>query len=318
MKNLVTVLVFILFSISGYSQCVKGDCKNGEGVVVYSSGNKYMGNFKDGEKHGYGKFLWVSGAKYKGNWSNNKRNGFGEEFLANGNSYKGNFKLDKKHGEGSLYDPEGKLIKEGIWKDGIYISQNESASPQSKSKKSGKSSKMPSSKSVASDGVGFERFINLGLGLGSTVGGGFSTTNGNYSRIPPISVAFDLKEVKYNIKLGGYIGYSSDKITYDDNLFGEWGWKTSYIIVGLRGVYDFDLFEDEKIVTYVGGMLGYNVVNSSYFGDDVFSGNGGASASSFTYSGFIGLRYMLAENYGAFAELGYGIAYLTAGISRKF
>lgn len=306
MKNLLQVLILVFASFSMLGQCVQGDCENGEGVMIYKSGNKYMGAFKNGQKHGYGKFIWISGAKYKGNWSSNKRSGYGEEYLADGTYYKGGFKMDKKNGEGTLYDAQDRVLKKGQWKNGAFISTSRVSSNNTNYNHSSSES-----------GVNYDRYINLGLGLGSTLGVG-SISNGQYSSFPPLSLSIDLKQINEKFKLGGYIGYASDKITYNDNFYGDWGWKNSFFILGLRGTYDVELFKDPKINTYVGGMIGYNVVRASYFGDDAFSNNAAASASGISYSGFLGLRYMFNNNYGAFAELGYGIAYLTAGVTKKF
>ena len=42
-------------------ECVEGDCANGKGTMVYSTGHKYTGEFKDGVRHGEGNMLLPGG-----------------------------------------------------------------------------------------------------------------------------------------------------------------------------------------------------------------------------------------------------------------
>ena len=43
----------------------------GKFIVEYSSGNKFVGEFKDNLKHGQGTMTWTSGSKYVGEFKNN-------------------------------------------------------------------------------------------------------------------------------------------------------------------------------------------------------------------------------------------------------
>lgn len=54
--------------------CTYGDCENGYGIVYFSSsGDKYEGDFSNGQLHGYGKYTWNStGESYKGQFRNNE------------------------------------------------------------------------------------------------------------------------------------------------------------------------------------------------------------------------------------------------------
>lgn len=84
----------------------------------YESGNKYVGNWKNGIREGQGTFYFKDGRKYIGNWKVGKYNGQGTYYLANGNiEYKGNYKDDKRNGEGILYYTNGNKY-EGSFKDG--------------------------------------------------------------------------------------------------------------------------------------------------------------------------------------------------------
>ena len=59
----------------------EGDYVNGErtgqGIYIHKNGDKYVGQFKNGEQHGTGTFTWANGAVYEGQWVNNQRSGKG-------------------------------------------------------------------------------------------------------------------------------------------------------------------------------------------------------------------------------------------------
>lgn len=113
MKNILCTIGLILlsvFSTNIYSQCVSGDCINGEGTMIYSNNAKYWGNWKDGKREGYGVMVWYGAeqaAIYRGNWSNDKRNGLGTYCWPSGNKYEGNWLDSKSSGHGTYYWPSG-------------------------------------------------------------------------------------------------------------------------------------------------------------------------------------------------------------------
>jgi Protein of unknown function (DUF1566)/MORN repeat len=55
------------------ASCIKGDCKNGYGVFIFSNGDKYDGAWNKGKRHGWGVYTWNSGRQFKGEFRNNKR-----------------------------------------------------------------------------------------------------------------------------------------------------------------------------------------------------------------------------------------------------
>jgi hypothetical protein len=157
--------------------------------------------------------------------------------------------------------------------------------------------------------------LNLGIGIGSTLGG-----TGYSSVIPPLSASYergiidDLFDDKSSLGIGAYFGYATNKQEW---LTGgnKYGWDYSYTIIGARGALHYQLIGG--LDTYAGLMLGYNVINSSSYGDGG-SFTATAAGSGLGWSLFIGGRYYIKENLGAFAELGYGIAYLQLGVTFKF
>jgi hypothetical protein len=153
-----------------------------------------------------------------------------------------------------------------------------------------------------------DKTVNLGIGLGTTLYSGTYYSRG----FPPVSISYeqaikdDILE-KGVIGVGGYLGYTSYKYDY----LG-WGYKYSNIVFGAGGFFHYPLID--KLDTYIGVLLGYNIVSANEFGTnpgwDYSSTSGG-----FVFSGFVGARYFFTEKFAAFAQVGYGIAYLTLGVS---
>jgi hypothetical protein len=155
--------------------------------------------------------------------------------------------------------------------------------------------------------------LSFGLGLGATYytgGFGYKTT------FPPIFVAGDycLREKlgPGNLGVGGYLGYS----TYKWDYYGDYGQKFSTMIIAARGTYHFvDLVD--KLDLYGGVTLGAKIVSEKDYGE---WGNAShtSNGSGVAYSLFAGARYYFTDNFGAMGELGYGIAWLSLGVSLKF
>jgi hypothetical protein len=101
----------------------------GEGAITFPNGNKYAGQWKNGEPHGQGAHTWPNGAKYVGGWKDGKEHGQGAYIYANGDKYVGEFKDGQKHGKGFYTRPGGATFNV-IWKDGELIG------PSSKDKSS--------------------------------------------------------------------------------------------------------------------------------------------------------------------------------------
>jgi hypothetical protein len=146
--------------------------------------------------------------------------------------------------------------------------------------------------------------LNLGIGFGSTYYSSYYT-----SSTPALSASFEVGVKdgiidKGSIGVGGYIGYSSAKwVDY---------WKTSNFILGARGSFHYPLVD--KLDTYTGLLLGYNIYSYKYY-DTYFGAH--ASSGGLTLAWFAGARYYFSDNFAVMGELGYGISYLTLGISLK-
>lgn len=72
---------------------------SGFGIYIFSNGEKFVGNLKNGEKNGEGSYYYLNGNVYEGNWANDKKNGFGKYYyFAMDEKYEGEFKNNLKHG----------------------------------------------------------------------------------------------------------------------------------------------------------------------------------------------------------------------------
>lgn len=157
-----------------------------------------------------------------------------------------------------------------------------------------------------------DKIVNAGIGFGNILYSG----SGYTSKTPPISLSFEmgikdhLFDEKSSLGVGGYIGYASAKWEY-----AGWGWKYTNFILGVRGVGHYQLIN--KLDTYTGLMLGYDIIKAKEFGT-TFGYNYSASSSGFIWAWFAGGRYYFTDKFAAMAEIGYGVAYLNLGISYKF
>lgn len=155
-----------------------------------------------------------------------------------------------------------------------------------------------------------DKVLNLGVGFGGSLTSGSTV-------IPPISASLEfcivdnLFDAKSSIGIGGYAGYTTSKWKYSS----DWGWNYTNIVLGARGAFHYQFVD--KLDTYAGVMLGYDIVNTKEYGTHAGS-IGSGSASGFIWSGFIGARYYFLPTIGVFAELGYGIAYGNVGVAFKF
>jgi hypothetical protein len=87
--------------------CINGDCFNGEGVYVFSSGAIYIGSFNGGEIHGVGLCMYPDGSKYQGEWKNRYPEGKGTMTYSDGRIRNGYWK------KGQPVDDYGQLSLNG-------------------------------------------------------------------------------------------------------------------------------------------------------------------------------------------------------------
>ncbi|MFV0536308.1 MAG: outer membrane beta-barrel protein [Dysgonomonas sp.] len=155
-----------------------------------------------------------------------------------------------------------------------------------------------------------DKVLNIGIGFGNTLytGSGYST------KIPPISASLDvcikdnLFDEKSSLGVGGFIGYASSEYKIFD-----YKHKYSDFILGARGTLNYQFVE--KLDTYAGLALGYDIVSASSSGTYA---DYSASASGLTFGIFAGARYYFTDQLAGMVELGYDIAVAKIGIAYKF
>mmetsp|Transcript_2777 Transcript_2777/g.6631 ORF Transcript_2777/g.6631 Transcript_2777/m.6631 type:complete len:145 (-) Transcript_2777:111-545(-) len=117
--------------------------KHGKGVLSYTDGAVYDGEFKDGVFHGMGTFTWAAtGESYTGWWEDGQMHGKGRFDYASGGTYVGGFSRGKMHGFGKLTikmfaEDGGETVaaKEGQWADGVFTAPPEEGGGKPKSAK---------------------------------------------------------------------------------------------------------------------------------------------------------------------------------------
>ena len=92
MKHLLPILILLLLSMEAQSQCVSGNCQDGQGIFIFTSKAKYIGSFSNGEANGLGTCHYTDGTIYKGEWSQRFPEGRGEKIFSNGTKWSGNWK----------------------------------------------------------------------------------------------------------------------------------------------------------------------------------------------------------------------------------
>lgn len=156
-----------------------------------------------------------------------------------------------------------------------------------------------------------DKVVSAGIGFGSTLYSGTYYSRG----VPPISLSYEqaIKDEIFEkgvIGVGGWLGYTSYKYDY----LG-WGYKYTNFIIGAMGAFHYPLVD--KLDTYLGIGLGYNIVSANEFGVDA-GWDYSASSGGFVFAGMVGARYYFTDAIAVFAQAGYGISYFTLGVSFRF
>lgn len=164
--------------------------------------------------------------------------------------------------------------------------------------------------------------LSGGIGLGSSLGGFTSS-----SQTPALSAQYEraIWDVPGPgmVSMGGYVGFKSFKYSNDYVIRTSrftYNQKWSYTIVGVRSAYHYNGLKSDKFDVYSGLMMSYNILSYTYEDSNPsgvrFDNTGYGSGLGFSW--YAGGRYFFASSLAAFAELGFGVAYLTLGVAFKF
>ncbi|NPA67432.1 MAG: hypothetical protein GXO50_02365 [Chlorobi bacterium] len=149
-----------------------------------------------------------------------------------------------------------------------------------------------------------DKALNAGIGLG------WDNYGYDLSPIPSFNASFEAGIVELPnvgvISAGGFGAFRFAPYSDGDGVY-------TYTIVAARGVFHFQFFDTGDFDLYAGiqSGIGYSNWNYDYDAWDY-------SDTYFVDDAFVGARWMKNDKFGFFAELGYGISYLKAGITLKF
>lgn len=175
--------------------------------------------------------------------------------------------------------------------------------------------------------------INIGAGFGSRsyhniyLGGGYS-----YGRTPALSLTYEQAYPKKlgpgYLGIGAYLGYQGEYYKYDYTYWKAGNYNTyyyhhnwNYYMVAARAAYHWDVLNAHNAEVYAGVIVGMRFSIHNYDTNDPDKNDPYTYRSSLiypAYSAFAGARWYFVKNFGLFAEVGYGISYLTGGFSIKF
>jgi len=89
----------------------------GEGSYVFTNGDEYEGEWKNGIREGNGSQSYSSGGRYEGEWKKDLWDGKGTFYEINGDKYVGQFRNWNRHGHGIYTWTNGQKY-DGQWIDG--------------------------------------------------------------------------------------------------------------------------------------------------------------------------------------------------------
>ncbi len=338
MKHLIWTTALLILNLTSFAQCTQGDCKNGHGLLVFETGNKYKGEFKDGKRHGEGTFIWKSGAKYKGDWRDDQMSGTGTYIYPDRRHYKGEFSNNKIHGTGTLFDAEGSILKEGEWEMGEFVEQE--VVEQKKKKEEKPEPKRQRNIEPEEEEVDFAQdededddededekvthtYVCLGASVWKYIDPSYQSIHpwhnitGYAKAVEPIFLSYEFGVAPF-LSIGPLVGVSQIEI-YGTGEYEGLAAKYQYAFGGGRLVLMPFALADGKVKPYIGGMAGYMIVNPSDFQlNSVARTHLNVAQGGVIYDAFLGIRLFPTENLGIFAEAGYNFSKFTTGISIRF
>ena len=175
--------------------------------------------------------------------------------------------------------------------------------------------------------------INLGVGFGMNYYGGYAGNGYNYRSSPAFSISYEQAIPKKlgpgYLGIGAYLGFQTANTTYN-YYYNKHGYNNNYyyknswnnFMVAARAAYHWDVLNFKKADIYAGVLIGVRIQTYDYITNnpdpyaDNYRLNQGSAYPSFSV--FAGARWYFAKHVALFGEFGYGISYVTGGLSFKF
>lgn len=115
MRSLSVFILLMNVTTYSFTQCLSGDCEDGQGVLKFKSGTVYIGEFSGGEFDGTGIMISANGDRFFGKWKDDMRTGYGKLLIGGGEQrYEGEFRNNKFEGYGT-FQYRDKSIYTGMW-----------------------------------------------------------------------------------------------------------------------------------------------------------------------------------------------------------
>lgn len=110
MKTIYFFILFFSFSFS-FSQCITGNCEDGEGTYIYSDKTKVVGSWKGGKSIGNCQVFYPDGSTYTGGMKESEFFGLGKLITSDNVIFEGNFINGNLNGKGKRTHPDGYTLE---------------------------------------------------------------------------------------------------------------------------------------------------------------------------------------------------------------
>ena len=94
---------------------------HGQGAYTFANGNKHVGEYRDGMRNGQGTYTFSNGDKYVGEYRDGRYHGQGTFSYANGSRHVGEYRDGRYHGQGTFYRSDGSVLQSGFWENGKFV-----------------------------------------------------------------------------------------------------------------------------------------------------------------------------------------------------
>ncbi len=103
-----------------YGDFADGVPLDGRSTMLFANGDRYDGDYENGQRQGCGTFTFTNGRQYVGQFENDQFEGLGIWTLETGDRYVGEFQANKCNGEGTFLFTDGST-QSGRWQDGTLV-----------------------------------------------------------------------------------------------------------------------------------------------------------------------------------------------------